>query len=233
MLLERYLPAFVRDAQRALEFLDRPSRLAQDASIDALTGLSNRRTLGRALGRLRPGETVVMIDLDHFKAINDSLGHREGTGPAAVRPHPAGHLAGSRSGRALRRRGVRGHLARGRRRAVPGPPANRVDADQALPGHVLGRGGGRRFRSEEGPARRRPRRCSGRSRRGATAGNGQPRRTTGERADSGPAGSHPEDGLPRPRRGRAVPRRGRPRRRPVRASGWPSISSTAASWPAT
>jgi diguanylate cyclase (GGDEF)-like protein len=78
MLLERYLPAFVRDAQRALELLDRPARLAQDASIDPLTGLANRRTLGRALGRLRPEDTVVMIDLDHFKAINDSLGHREG-----------------------------------------------------------------------------------------------------------------------------------------------------------
>ena len=78
MLLERHLPAFVRDAQRALELLDRPSRLAQDASIDALTGLANRRTLGRALGRLRPEDTVVMIDLDHFKAINDSLGHNEG-----------------------------------------------------------------------------------------------------------------------------------------------------------
>ena len=78
MLLERHLPAFVRDAQRALELLDRPSRLAQDASIDALTGLANRRTLGRALGRLRPEDTVVMIDLDHFKAINDSLGHPEG-----------------------------------------------------------------------------------------------------------------------------------------------------------
>jgi diguanylate cyclase (GGDEF)-like protein len=78
MLLERYLPAFVRDAQRALELLDRPSRLAQDASIDPLTGLANRRTLGRALGRLRSEDTVVMIDLDHFKAINDGFGHREG-----------------------------------------------------------------------------------------------------------------------------------------------------------
>jgi diguanylate cyclase (GGDEF)-like protein len=78
MLLERHLPAFVRDAQRALELLDRPSRLAQDASIDALTGLANRRTLGRGLGRLRPEDTLVMIDLDHFKAINDTFGHREG-----------------------------------------------------------------------------------------------------------------------------------------------------------
>jgi diguanylate cyclase (GGDEF)-like protein len=78
MLLERHLPAFVRDAQRALELLDRPSRLAPDASMDALTGLANRQTLGRGLGRLRPEDTVVMIDLDHFKAINDTFGHREG-----------------------------------------------------------------------------------------------------------------------------------------------------------
>jgi diguanylate cyclase (GGDEF)-like protein len=78
MLLERHLPAFVRDAQRALELLDRPSRLAQDATIDALTGLANRRALGRVLGRLRPEDTVVMIDLDNFKAINDTLGHPEG-----------------------------------------------------------------------------------------------------------------------------------------------------------
>jgi diguanylate cyclase (GGDEF)-like protein len=78
MLLERYLPAFVRDAQRALELLDRRTRLGQDASIDSLTGLPNRRTLARALGRLRPGDTVVMIDLDHFKAINDTLGRDEG-----------------------------------------------------------------------------------------------------------------------------------------------------------
>jgi diguanylate cyclase (GGDEF)-like protein len=78
MLLERHLPAFVEDAKRALELLHRPSHVARDASIDALTGLANRRTLGLALGRLRPEDTVVMIDLDHFKAINESLGHLEG-----------------------------------------------------------------------------------------------------------------------------------------------------------
>jgi diguanylate cyclase (GGDEF)-like protein len=78
MLLERHLPAFVEDAKRALELLHRPSHVARDTSIDALTGLANRRTLGLALGRLRPEDTVVMIDLDHFKAINESLGHHEG-----------------------------------------------------------------------------------------------------------------------------------------------------------
>jgi diguanylate cyclase (GGDEF)-like protein len=78
MLLERHLPTFVRDAQRALELLDHPSRLAEDAAVDSLTGLANRRMLGRALGRLGPDDTVIMIDLDHFKAVNDSLGHHQG-----------------------------------------------------------------------------------------------------------------------------------------------------------
>jgi diguanylate cyclase (GGDEF)-like protein len=78
MLLERHLPTFVRDAQRALELVDHPSRLAEDAAIDSLTGLANRRMLGRALGRLQPGDTLIMIDLDHFKALNDILGHRQG-----------------------------------------------------------------------------------------------------------------------------------------------------------
>jgi diguanylate cyclase (GGDEF)-like protein len=78
MLLERHLPAFVRDAQRVLELLDHPSRLAHEATIDALTGLANRRTLGRVFGRLKPQDTVIMIDLDHFKAVNDSYGHSEG-----------------------------------------------------------------------------------------------------------------------------------------------------------
>jgi len=78
MLLERQLPIFVRDAQRALELADQTSRLTVDASIDSLTGLANRRMLSRALGRLRPGDTVIMIDLDHFKAINDTVGHQEG-----------------------------------------------------------------------------------------------------------------------------------------------------------
>lgn len=77
-LLEEHLPEFMRDAHRAIELVERSARLADDASVDALTGLANRRMLGRALGRLRPGDTVIMLDLDHFKAVNDTLGHHEG-----------------------------------------------------------------------------------------------------------------------------------------------------------
>lgn len=51
-----------------------------EAMTDALTGLLNRRALFDAHGtsRLEPGAAVIMFDLDHFKAINDRLGHAVG-----------------------------------------------------------------------------------------------------------------------------------------------------------
>ena len=78
LLLSRHLPGFVRDAHRAVDLAARTEMLTQDAEIDVLTGLSNRRVMGRALGRLRNGDTVVMLDLDHFKQLNDQLGHVQG-----------------------------------------------------------------------------------------------------------------------------------------------------------
>lgn len=54
------------------------------ASLDTLTGLVNRRTVGRAvdeaLAYVRAGGTYAMllIDVDHFKTINDLLGHNAG-----------------------------------------------------------------------------------------------------------------------------------------------------------
>jgi diguanylate cyclase (GGDEF)-like protein len=78
MLLERHLPVFVRDAQRAIELIDHSVRAAEDAAVDSLTGLSSRRMLGRALGRINPENTIIMIDLDHFKMINDTFGHAQG-----------------------------------------------------------------------------------------------------------------------------------------------------------
>ncbi|MEF8753966.1 MAG: GGDEF domain-containing protein [Accumulibacter sp.] len=58
------------------------ARAREEALIDALTGLTNRKgfdlALAECLGELQ-GESVgpclLMIDLDHFKKINDSLGH--------------------------------------------------------------------------------------------------------------------------------------------------------------
>ena len=61
------------------------TRLQQLSERDALTGLLNRRALApllqREVGRLRRyGETyaLLMIDIDHFKNINDSHGHAAG-----------------------------------------------------------------------------------------------------------------------------------------------------------
>jgi len=59
--------------------------LDRQASLDPLTGAMNRRAFGhlslRELARARRSKlplTVVMMDLDHFKRINDHLGHATG-----------------------------------------------------------------------------------------------------------------------------------------------------------
>lgn len=59
--------------------------LAREANLDPLTGLLNRRAFMRELEKrcdqVLAGEgrgDVVLLDLDHFKAINDRLGHAAG-----------------------------------------------------------------------------------------------------------------------------------------------------------
>lgn len=78
LLIERHLPSFMLDAQRTLELAHMTVRLAEDATVDVLTGLANRRMLNRLLRRLTAGDVVIMVDLDHFKKVNDTLGHPEG-----------------------------------------------------------------------------------------------------------------------------------------------------------
>ncbi len=48
------------------------------AHVDPLTGTGNRYDLPRRLAALRPGDAVVLLDLDHFKALNDTAGHAAG-----------------------------------------------------------------------------------------------------------------------------------------------------------
>ena len=57
--------------------------LRRAASLDGLTGVANRRTLDEALAALaRAGGTrpltVALLDVDHFKAVNDRHGHQTG-----------------------------------------------------------------------------------------------------------------------------------------------------------
>jgi diguanylate cyclase (GGDEF)-like protein len=58
-------------------------RLILQSLTDPLTGALNRRSLGEALGTLTVGQqasqaVLVSFDVDHFKAINDQLGHGVG-----------------------------------------------------------------------------------------------------------------------------------------------------------
>ena len=77
-LLGRHLAPFLLDARHVLQLSGRNERLAESASTDLLTGLANRRMLDRALGRLAADDTVIMLDLDHFKQVNDNFGHPAG-----------------------------------------------------------------------------------------------------------------------------------------------------------
>ena len=63
---------------RVVEQLRQADRLAKDADTDQLTGLHNRRVFFRELSELAPGDAVVFLDLDHFKNLNDTLGHVAG-----------------------------------------------------------------------------------------------------------------------------------------------------------
>lgn len=79
-----------RAKRREAELLDRLAR------TDALTGLSNRRSVMEALAREQrrvergaPPFSVVLVDVDHFKQVNDRFGHDSGD---AVLKQVAGSL---------------------------------------------------------------------------------------------------------------------------------------------
>jgi diguanylate cyclase (GGDEF)-like protein len=62
----------------ALEQFQLIRRLDRAAHRDDLTGTGNRRHAELLLQSLREGDAVLLVDLDHFKTVNDTWGHRAG-----------------------------------------------------------------------------------------------------------------------------------------------------------
>ena len=83
---QEILLAFAEHASLALTDAQRISAVEHMAFHDTLTGLPNRayfmERLNQALGRARSDPSallaVLFIDIDHFKIVNDSLGHAAG-----------------------------------------------------------------------------------------------------------------------------------------------------------
>ncbi|HEX5725690.1 MAG TPA: EAL domain-containing protein [Longimicrobiaceae bacterium] len=124
-------------------------RLLHDAFHDALTGLPNRALfldrLEQACRRRRPrvghaGVAVLVVDLDRFKVVNDSLGHAAGDAllveaaermRRALRAHDTvARLGGDEFGVLLPELPDEGHATR---------VAARLQADLAAPVHLAGR----------------------------------------------------------------------------------------------
>jgi len=63
---------------QVLERLRAVTRLDRAARTDPLTGLGNRREFLRAAADLGADGAVLLLDLDHFKPVNDAYGHAVG-----------------------------------------------------------------------------------------------------------------------------------------------------------
>jgi len=70
-----YSVVFVRDMSERKRF---EQQLEWESSHDPLTGLPNRLALSRWVADASGELTVLFVDLDRFKTINDALGHRSG-----------------------------------------------------------------------------------------------------------------------------------------------------------
>jgi diguanylate cyclase (GGDEF)-like protein len=66
---------------KSADYFQKYKVIEKKAFTDALTGAENRAAwelfVGQQNGESRPG-TLVMMDLDHFKSVNDTYGHAEG-----------------------------------------------------------------------------------------------------------------------------------------------------------
>ncbi len=104
------LDAFCALLSTAVANLEDRARLAAEALTDSLTGLSNQRALQQRLAaelaagaRHRRTVSVAVLDIDHFKEINDTGGHA--AGDEVLRQFAASLQAIARAGDTLGRNG--------------------------------------------------------------------------------------------------------------------------------
>ena len=78
-ILGEVLASRMRTIHHAQLQLTEARTLLERANLtDDLTGVGNRRHANSLLDSMQTGDALLMIDLDHFKAVNDALGHAEG-----------------------------------------------------------------------------------------------------------------------------------------------------------
>ena len=83
LVVARQLLAFHDNQRLIVQLREHEVRLRRQALFDDLTGLANRthfrEELGAALDTAEPGTvSLLLVDLDGFKAVNDTLGHAAG-----------------------------------------------------------------------------------------------------------------------------------------------------------
>jgi len=93
------MSVFLAQATRVQAALTRSNedraRLDEMAITDELTGLYNRRGLTRCCDDEPDLTAVIMIDLDHFKNVNDTLGHEAGDEVLRTVAHRLSEVVGS------------------------------------------------------------------------------------------------------------------------------------------
>ncbi|GAA0501940.1 HD domain-containing phosphohydrolase [Deinococcus depolymerans] len=133
-----------------LRLLSASYTFREQAYTDALTGLSNRRQFSDDLGRIEHGDHLLILDLDHFKRVNDQHGHAEGDATlkrvaaalrASLRPQDTAYRIGGEEFAALLPRtspdDARQIADRCREMARQRPPAPPVTLSGGLARHGL------------------------------------------------------------------------------------------------
>jgi diguanylate cyclase (GGDEF)-like protein len=79
-VLAAYAGRALENARRFEEQVRVAEENAEASLTDALTGTGNRRHANQMLDSVTPGDAVIIVDLDNFKRVNDTLGHLAGDG---------------------------------------------------------------------------------------------------------------------------------------------------------